>query len=256
MASGRVQYAGGVFNGVVDLGFGDVDGSDAKDFAGRLFLVPFANRGHQAPVDIGFGLAVGAGNEQGALAAPATSTLLTAGQLVAFRYRSTGQAASTVVADGRRTRLAPQAYLYRGAFGILGEYTVSRHTIRLDQTTRESPHTGWQVAGSVVLTGERQSFGGVIPKRPFNPAKRQWGALELAARYQGTGVDSDLFPTFADPATSVSRIRAWSVGLNWYLAHRVKVMLDYERTTFTGGAANRGDRLPRSSSSPASRPAF
>jgi phosphate-selective porin OprO and OprP len=242
LARGVVQYAGGLFDGVVDLGFGDPDASGAKDVAARLFLVPFATRGSTAPVNFGFGLAVGAGNERGTLTAPVTSTLRSPGQRTFFKYRSDGNVTGTVIADGRRTRIAPQAYLYRGAFGLLGEYTVSRHTIRLDSIVRKSPHRGWQIAGSVVLTGERLSFGEFTPKRPFDPRKGQWGALELAARYQGTGVDADLFPTFADPATAARRARAWSIGLNWHLARRVKFMADFERATFIGGAPNGGNR--------------
>jgi phosphate-selective porin OprO/OprP len=244
LGHGVIQYAGGIFDGVADLGFGDNDVSDAKDFAARLFLVPFAARGQQAALDLGFGLAVGAGNERGTLAAPATSTLRSAGQLGVFKYRNSGLAAGTVIEDGRRTRIAPQGYLYRGAFGLLAEYTKSKHTIRLDQTTTVAPHTAWQIASSIVLTGERQSFAGVTPKRPFDPSKGQWGAVELAARYERTGVDRDLFPTFADPAASAREARTWSVGLNWHLARRIKLMVDYERTKFTGGGPNGGDRLP------------
>src|SRR5262249_35110491 len=157
------------------------------------------------------------GNERGTVTVPVTSTLRSPGQLTVFKYRANGQPTGTVVADGQRTRIAPQAYLYRGGVGLIGEYTLSRRTIRVDQTTRESPHTAWQVAGSIVLTGEHQTFGGVTPKHPFDPSKGQWGAIEVAARYQGTEVDSDLFPTFADPAVSVSRIRAWAVGATWHL---------------------------------------
>ncbi len=242
LARGVVQYAGGLFNGVVDLGYGDADASGAKDIAARLFLVPFATRGSTAPVNFGFGLAVGAGNERGTLTAPVTSTLRSPGQRTFFKYRSDGNVTGTVIADGLRTRIAPQAYLYRGAFGLLGEYTVSRHTIRLDSIVRKSPHRAWQIAGSVVLTGERLSFGEFTPKRPFDPRKGQWGALELAARYQGTGVDADLFPTFANPATAARRARAWSIGLNWHLARRVRFMADFDRATFVGGAPNGGNR--------------
>jgi phosphate-selective porin OprO/OprP len=242
LARGVVQYAGGLFNGVVDLGLDDSDASGAKDFAARLFLIPFATRGDTTPLDLGFGLAVGAGNERGTLTEPVTSTLRSPGQRTFFKYRSNRNVTGTVIADGLRTRIAPQAYLYRGAFGLLGEYTVSQHTIRLDSIVRKSPHRGWQIAGSVVLTGERLSFGGVTPKRPFDPRKGQWGALELAARYQGTGVDADLFPTFADPNTAAHRARATSIGLNWHLARKVKFMADFERATFIGGAPNGGNR--------------
>jgi phosphate-selective porin OprO and OprP len=242
LARGVVQYAGGVFDGVVDLGFGDFEGRDFKDFAARLFVIPFATRDRTTPLDVGFGLAVGAGNERGTLTKPVTSTLRSPGQRSFFKYRSNGNVTGTVISDGLRTRIAPQAYLYRGPFGLLGEYTVSQHTITLDSIVRKSPHRAWQVAGSVMLTGERLSFGALTPKRPFDPSKGQWGAFELAARYQGTGVDADLFPTFADPATAARRARAASIGLNWHLARKVKLMADFERTTFTGGAPKGGNR--------------
>ena len=37
---------------------------------------------------------------------------------------------------------------------------------------------------------------------------------------------------------------AWAAGLNWSLNRNVKQMFDYERTTFTGGAAAGKDRDP------------
>ena len=33
------------------------------------------------------------------------------------------------------------------------------------------------------------------------------------------------------------------MGVNWYLAKAIKVVVDYEHTTFTGGTAT-GDREP------------
>ncbi|MEA2722267.1 MAG: phosphate-selective porin OprO and OprP, partial [Gemmatimonadales bacterium] len=33
------------------------------------------------------------------------------------------------------------------------------------------------------------------------------------------------------------KAKAWAVGANWYLARAIKVVVDYERTTFAGGAA-------------------
>ena len=35
---------------------------------------------------------------------------------------------------------------------------------------------------------------------------------------------------------------AWAVGLNWYLNRNIKQVVDFERTTFTGGAADGADR--------------
>jgi len=243
LTGGVFTYAAGVFNGVVDLGFGDVDASDAKEVAARVFTVPFAGRGKRAPVDLGVGLSGSIGNERGTLAAPATSALRTPGQLTAFRYRSNGAGPETVLADGMRFRLEPQAYLYAGPLGVLTQYTVSRHTVRRDSRLAKIRHYGWQVAASFFLTGERPSFRGVTPKRPFDPSTGGWGALELAARIQATGVADSAFPFFADPAVSVRRIRAWAIGLNWHFARGVKLMVDYERASFAGGASV-GDRAP------------
>ena len=240
---GVLSYAAGIFNGVVDLGFGDVDASDAKEVAARVFTLPLIRRGKRAPVDLGVGLSGSIGNERGTPAAPATSTLRTPGQLPAFRYRSHGTGAGTVVADGRRVRVEPQAYLYRGSFGLLAQYTVSRHTVRLDSSLARIRHYGWQVAASLFVTGERASFRGMTPKQLFDPRAGGWGALEVAARIQETGVADSAFPLFADPAASARRIRAWAVGLNWHFAKGVKLMLDYERASFVGGAAS-GDRPP------------
>jgi len=238
LGRGSVQYAAAVVDGVTDLGFGDTDVNDAKEVAGRLFVVPFASRGARAPVDLGFGVSGTLGNERGTVAAPLTSSLRTPGQLTFFRYRTGTTAAAAVLEDGRRARVAPQAYLYSGTVGLLGEYTIARHNVRRDTLAREFSHRAFQIAGSIMLTGERASFGSLTPKTPFDPTKGMWGALELTARYQETWVDQTLFPIFADPAASAQKARAWTLGLNWHLARNVKVMADFERTVFAGGAAN------------------
>ena len=241
LAGGTLGYATGIFNGVADLGFGDLDANDAKELAGRLFLLPFATQGRRAPVDLGFGISGSIGNERGTVASPLTSTLRTPGQIVVFRYRSSPQATGTAVEDGQRARIEPQGYLYRGSFGLLAQYTVSRHTVRRDTAAGRSiidrfSHRAWQVAGSVFLTGEKASFRSLTPKHPFDPKSGTWGALEVTARIQGTSVPDEVFPVFADPATSVQSIRAWALGLNWHLAKNVKLIMDYERAVFHGGA--------------------
>ncbi len=244
LSGGLLSYAVGLFNGVADLGFGDVDGSDAKEVAARLFTQPFILQGRRAPADLGFGISGSLGKERGNLTVPATSMLRTPGQVTAFRYRSNGTAAGTTLEDGTRARLEPQAYLYRGSFGFLAQYTISRHTVRRDTSAAvRIRHQAWQIAASFFLTGERASFRSLTPKRVFDPRAGTWGALELAARIQETSVAEAAFPYFADPAVSSQRIRAWTVGLNWHLARNVKLMIDYERATFLGGAAT-GDRPP------------
>jgi phosphate-selective porin OprO/OprP len=100
----------------------------------------------------------------------------------------------------------------------------------------------WQTTATLTLTGDAASFAGVRPRKPFDPSKGQWGALELAARVNGLELDgSAVTDGLIDPTRSVRKAFAWSVGVNWYLNRNVKQVFDYERTTFTGGAAS-GDR--------------
>jgi phosphate-selective porin OprO/OprP len=239
VSSGVLAWQAGVFNGVPDLGNGDGDVSDAKDFAGRVFVQPF-KLGSLA--GLGVGIAGSTGIERGTTAAPALASYRTPGQQTFFRYASsTTTPANTVYANGRRSRLAPQAYFYSGPVGLLGEYTLSWQEVTRAATTATLKHTAWQATGSVFLTGEKNSFKSATPKKPFDPKGGTFGALELAARYSELSLDDATFPTFATLATSPSKAKAWAVGLNWCLARAVKVALDYEHTTFDGGAAA-GDR--------------
>ena len=237
--SGVFAWQAGIFNGVPDLGNGDGDVSDAKDFAGRVFVQPF-KLGSLA--GLGVGVAGSTGIERGTTAAPALASYRTPGQQTFFRYTSsTTTPANNAYANGRRSRLAPQAYFYSGPVGLLGEYTLSWQEVTRATSTAKLKHTAWQTTGSVFLTGEKNSFKSASPKKPFDPKAGTFGALELAARYSELSLDDATFPTFASLASSPSKAKAWAVGLNWYLARAVKVTLDYEHTTFAGGAVT-GDR--------------
>jgi phosphate-selective porin OprO/OprP len=241
VSSGLVTWQAGIFNGVPDLGNGDGDVSDAKDFAGRVFFQPF-KVGTLA--GLGFGLAGTAGLERGATAAPALASYRTPGQQTFFRYSSsTATPASNVFANGQRSRLAPQAYFYSGSLGLHGEFIQSWQAVTRTTTTVTLKHRAWQTTGSYFLTGEKNSFRSATPKTPFDPKAGTFGAVELAARYSELTIDDATFPTFANPANTPSKAKAWAVGLNWYLAKAIKVVADYEHTSFAGGLAT-GDREP------------
>ena len=238
IAGGALAYQVGVFNGVPDLGNGDNDTYDAKDFAGRLFLQPFRRGQLQG---LGVGIAGSTGIERGTALLPALASYRTPGQQTFFRYRSDGTLPNTTFADGHRRRLVPQAYFYTGPLGVLAEYAISWQEVRRVATTTDLKHTAWQVTSSFFVTGEKASFKSATPKHPFDPSAHTFGALEFAARYSELDVDDAAFPLFANPAASARKARAWAVGANWYLARATKLVIDYEHTTFTGGAAV-GDR--------------
>lgn len=238
LAGGRVTYAAGVWNGVVDGGSGDLDSNSGKDAAARVFFQPFVRGESTGLRGLGFGVAASSGSQEGTTTATGLAAYRTDGQQTFFSYRSDGTAAGTVIADGRRERVSPQLTWYVGPFGLLAEYVASSQEVRRGAVEADLENRSWQVAGSWVLGGGGvPTYKAVSPKKPFDPANHAWGAFELAARYAELDVDDDAFPLFASPTSSASLAKAWSVGVNWYFNKNVRWALDYAVTTFEGGAA-------------------
>jgi len=242
LAQGAITYAVGLFNGVVDGASADTDVEDGKDIMARLFLLPFKNNDGWLQ-NFGFGLARSSGIQNGTVSAPALTSYKTPAQLTAFRYRSDGTAAGTVIANGKRTRMSPQAYFYNGPFGILAEYVISEQVVKLDAANRKLGNSSWQVAASYMLTGQKLTFKGAALSNSFNPKENSWGAFELAARLSNLSVDENSFPLFADNAKSIQEINSIGVGINWYLNKNIKFSLNYEQSTFDRGAAKEADRV-------------
>jgi phosphate-selective porin OprO and OprP len=241
---GVLTYAVGVFNGVPDGANGDLDNNDAKDYEGRIFVLPFKKTDIGPLRGLGFGVAGTIGDESGTPGTPNLPTFKTTGQLTFFRYLqgSTATATNTTVANGQHTRVSPQGYYYWGPFGLLGEYVYSDQEVQKLDISDHIRNSAWQVLGSFVLTGENASYRGVDPKKPFNLKTGGWGAFELVGRYTELHVDPDAFPVYANPNTSAQEARDWGVGLNWYLNRNVRLYLDYDQTRFDGGAAGGKNR--------------
>jgi len=243
VGSGLFQYAAGVFNGTEDGGSSDFDTDSDKDAAARLLAHPFKTTGLGALEGLGLGVSGTWGQHQGAL-----RNYSTPGQQQIFTYVTgpgTNAARPNVTADGTLWRVSPQAYYYWGPFGLFGEYVVASHDLRRDAggrpLRRTVQNTAWQVAASWLLTGEQNSFRPVAPRSNLDPSKGGWGSLELAARVGELDLDDDLFPLYANPATSASGLFSWGVGLNWKLHRNIKLSLDYERTRLD---AAKGAKLP------------
>jgi phosphate-selective porin OprO/OprP len=233
----KVNYAVGIFNGVTDGG--DIstaqDTNKDKDYAIRLFTTPF-NDSTNGLAGLGFGLAGTYGNFKGTAAASGLSSYKTAGQESNFfNYTPT-----TVFANGNRERIAPQAYYYYGPLGLIAEYARVSQDVSNGTRTDHLDNDAWQIAASYLITGEDASFKGVKPKNVFNQDGAGWGALELVARYQENNIDSNAFTTattvkYADPRSNASSAKSWALGANWYINQNVKIVLDYENTSFDGG---------------------
>jgi phosphate-selective porin OprO and OprP len=157
------------------------------------------------------------------------------GQAPFFTYGSNS------IAAGRRLNYTPQLYYYLGPFGLMGEYVVSTQKVAAaaagSPLVRKISNHAWQAAGSWVLTGEKKSFRGVVPRRGIEARNRPGkGAWEVAGRYAVLNVDPTVFSAgFANPFTSAQSVRAWTVGLNRYLNYFLKLQLNYEQTHFVGG---------------------
>ncbi len=231
LQAGRVNYALALTNGVVDGGSDAGAAADSHELSARLFLHPFRGPATGPLQGLGIGVAATHGVQHGTVAAPALPGLRTSGRELFLRYRSDGTADGTARIHGTRTRLAPQGYLYWRNLGLLGEWVRSSFPVVRGEQSERLANTAWNLSGSVVLTGEDASYRGLRPRRPFNPAQGQWGALELAGRVHALQLDPAAFPTFADARWPKSAT-AFTVGVNWYLNPAVRALLNYERTTF------------------------
>jgi phosphate-selective porin OprO/OprP len=233
LAGGVLAYAAGLFDGAPDGGSVDLDLADGKDLAGRVFLSPW-KRSDSALKGLGFGIGGTTGRQTGALPA----------------YRTGGQVslltiASGVTYDGTRNRLSPQLSFYTGRFGLMAEYAWSESWVQKAATETRTQFIGeaWQATATLTLTGEPASYAGVRPREAFEPGTGKWGALELAARANGIEVGTEaLRDGILEQARSARRAFAWAVGLNWTLSRNLKQTVDFERTTFTGGAEGGADR--------------
>ncbi len=249
----RLTYALAYLNGSNNGGSSDSfnpadqDPNSEKEWAGRLFALPFAESDLFVLRGFGIGIASTYTDQEGTTSQTLLSTYRTSAQTPFFQYR-TGSTAT--IANGSRVRVAPQLYYYAGPFGLLGEYThvsedVSRFSgAALREATMDT--YGWQLQLSWFLTGEEEAYRGFKPNSVFSLAKDTWGAWELVARYHVLDPDDAAFEggatSFADPNTQATKASAWALGVNWYLNENVKWVLNYEQTAFDGGAAGGKDR--------------
>jgi phosphate-selective porin OprO and OprP len=258
-SGGALSYQVGYFNGVTDgqssdnLTTPDVEVDSAGDYAARVFFQPFINSDNFNLRGLGFGVGSTWVDVDGTATNTALSAYRSPGQQSVFAYRANTATGTTpnnaTFANGERLRLAPQFYYYRGSFGVLGEYTqveqdVSR-TVGGTTLSDTLTNSAWQVQLSWFASGEDEAFRGFTPGSTWQPGKPGLGAFELVARYHELDVDDDAFTgganSFANPLAAVTKETAYGVGVNWYPWNTVKFSLNYELTSFEGGAAT-GDR--------------
>lgn len=227
LSGGFVSYQAGVMNGVADGASGDLDASDSKDVAGRIVVRPFT-RNEESPLrGLSLAIAGSTGRQTGAAALPSFRTASI--QQTYFSYNG-------ATADGVRTRYSPQLSYYNRVFGGFVEYVHTDQPVRKGGVSEDVAHDAWQIAGSIVLTGEAatDSSAGVRPPANVDFGRGHLGAFQIAARYHALEVDERAFALgFAAPGSS-RKAQAWTVGLNWYLTPNFRYVFNFERTVFDG----------------------
>jgi phosphate-selective porin OprO/OprP len=108
-----------------------------------------------------------------------------------------------------------------GPFSLQSEYIVT--FIDAEKSLR---FWGIYASGSYFLTGEQREynrasgvFTGIKVKNAFHPLKGQWGALELAARFSYLDLN--------DEQISGGKEKNITLGLNWYLYQKTRLMFNY-----------------------------
>lgn len=256
LGGGITQYALGVFNGVIDGGssdaLGDTDVDGNLDWAARVFFQPFAASENSVLHGLGFGVAGTYADVAGNPEDPLLPSFRSPDQQRYFSFRGDDAATPAIneatYLDGKRKRIAPQAYYYIGSFGALGEYVrvtqdVSRNTA-VGLRSDEIDTMAWQLELSYFLTGERAAYKGFTPIRTLDSGAGTWGAFEVVARYQEMKIDDLAFAggasSYADPSTQPRKASAYTLGLNWYFNQNFKWQIDYEHVAFDGGARDDG----------------
>lgn len=245
-SASTINYTVGVFNGTADGREVSAADDGLKEVEGRVFFEPFKN-------DYGFfkGLGFGIAGSTGAKDASGNNVISryrSPGQNQFFTYdagsTTTGAVTPAVIASGKHTRYAPQAYFYRNNLGLLAEYTVSQQDLSRGGTERSIQNDAYNVTASYVLTGEDASYKGIKPAAPYTVGGDGWGAVELVARIGALNVDDDAFTgtstgatasRFANPTAQARKAENYGFGVNWVLTQNAKLTADYNYTRFEGG---------------------
>ncbi len=240
---GRLSYNLGVFNGGVDNANRDTDNADDKDAVARLMATPF--KGGAAPLaNLTVGIAASYGSADGI---PGAGTGLPTGFITAGQNAYATYAAATT-ANGRHTHVVPQAYWSWGSAEVLAEYAGTNNRISAGAAAPSVnvSNRAYVVEAGYILTGESASYKGWSPNASFSPDFSSWGGFEVVGRIEHTALDSRAIPflTNGAPGTVASQRFAtgFGAGVNWLFNRNVKLMLNFEHTTFDSGVAGTGDR--------------
>ena len=241
----KAEYQVGVFSGpaVDSSGSGSsVAGYDNSiDFSGRLFARPFQDSGLNLARGLGLGVAFD-------YQTPHSQTGPGNWGLPAFRspgqksFVSNSYDAYAGLGD---ERIFPRVYYHNGPFGMLAEYILSQRVISGGAPiTRKVGSDAFQVQFAWVVQDGNKFFGREMPRNPLDGQSTPTaGALQLLARYSELSIDNGAFTNgLLKINQSARNAKDFGVGVNWYLNRSTKLQLNYDQTSFEGGAPAGADR--------------
>jgi phosphate-selective porin OprO/OprP len=237
IAGGIVNYNIGIYNGGFDNSNLDVDSNHAKDFVGRLLIQPFKSDALKALGALGLHLAASRGDRRGLPTATLLPAFRTAGLNTFFNYLAPmpdADGSKTVFAYLTQERINPGLFYYYSSFGLLGEIAWSRQQVRKGNAITKLTNTGAHATATYVIGG-KAGYDGATPTQVLDLSKGNLGALELVVRWNWIKADAASFPDYADITKSASKAQGWAGGVNYIPSRTSRLMIAYERTTFTGG---------------------
>jgi len=239
IAGGLVHYSAALVDGVADNAVIEGETDDALEYNLHLLISPLKKL--DPDIDLGIGAATTFGRTHGTLTNPGIAAIKSPGQATIVKWAGGGASdtmATTALGDGYRTRYAAHGYIYAGPVGALAEYVRDNEPVALGGNHTLVGNQAWQLASSLALTaGDRPSYKSIQPKKNFDPEAGTWGAVEVALRYAELRIDKEAFDAgVISASSSVQRARSGTLGINWYFNKSFKLQLDYEGTTYKGGA--------------------
>lgn len=230
----HLEYGIGIFNG---SGTNIAETNDDKDVAARLALTPFASSSNKWVNHLTLGGSFTYGKQGSTLdgLGPTTPGFT---RFLVFANPTTG---NDVTVDDFRTRAGGDLEWFVGPFSLKGEYAFSKTgNVTFGGISRDWTIHGLSTQVTYLITGENKTNqSSIVPKKPFNPKKGNWGAWEVAGRFEVSYSDQGLID--AGFATGSDDLWGATGGINWFLNRHVQSSVNYIHTHFDDSVANAGN---------------
>lgn len=214
----QIEYGFGIFNGRGE----QFDNNNNKEFIGRIAIAIPGCEFRKAYVGLSGSTAIMDETLSG-------TSFKTGAQTNFFTW--TENPKTPVLQDDTRSRWGADIEWYKGPFWFSAEYLYTNwgHVTMGDIKKRFRGHGGY-IEASYLLTGEDKPRNApIIPFHNFNCCD-QWGAFELAARYETFYASKSVIS--AGMATGANRVHSPTLAFNWYFNPFVFVRLDGQYLKF------------------------